>query len=230
MPLSLAPALASFVVITIDPVATLQALNDPIAIAAARKMTPQKYVGDQRLRLEGRLPHVAIQLTSPTVPLLAGRRYRRRHVHACVPAATDGKGRAPLRLRESGALPWSGCQQPSFMRSVVRVPVKLEDDADALILAEEDARRRTLLRDSAAKPGARSYVELSDLDECMGDFGCPIDLLDSDCTDEDEEQFYADAVEKSRPPDTMIVVNVSYDLSQLKSCPTLSNFLRRNGG
>jgi hypothetical protein len=45
MPLSLAPALASFVVITIDPVATLQALNDPIATAAARKMTPQKYVG-----------------------------------------------------------------------------------------------------------------------------------------------------------------------------------------
>jgi hypothetical protein len=116
------------------------------------------------------------------------------------------------------------------MRSVVRVPVKLEDDARALflepteavrhrrILAEEGARRRTLLRDSAAKPGARSYVELSDLDEYMGDFGCPIDLSDSDCADEDE-QFYADAVEKSRPPDTMIVVNVSYDLSQLNELP-----------
>ncbi|KAJ6554499.1 hypothetical protein B0H19DRAFT_1153785 [Mycena capillaripes] len=243
MPLSLAPALAAFVVITIDPVATVQVLNDPIATAAAQKMTPQRYVGYvskavNAFDCKADYHTYAIQLTSPTVPAA----YEGEGISAdmCTPVspvATDAHphGREPLRLR--GTLPWSGCQQPSFMRSVVRVPVKIEDDSSAVfleladavrhrrILVDEDARRRALLRSSvsdAAKPGARSYVEFSDLDEYTGDFACPIDL--SHYTEEDEDDYYADTVEASRPPDTMIVVNVSYDLSQLDELPDPLHF------
>ncbi|KAJ7353175.1 hypothetical protein DFH08DRAFT_856100 [Mycena albidolilacea] len=234
MPLSLSPALAAFVVITVDPVATLHALNDPIATAAAREMTPQKYVGYVSKAIDvfdGKAQYhtYAIQFTSPTIP--AACESDGISADMCTPVfpATEHlHGRAPLHPRR--ALPWSGCQQPSFMRSIVRVPVKLEDDSVAIllqpddairhrrILAEEDERRRLSLHASqssfAEKPGARgSYVEFSDLDAYLGDFPCPIDLVDGSY--EDEERYYAELVQANRPPDTSVVVNVSYDLSQV---------------
>ncbi|KAJ7630066.1 hypothetical protein DFH06DRAFT_705722 [Mycena polygramma] len=246
MPFSLAPALAAFVVITIDPVATLQALDDPVATEASLKMVPQKYVGYVSKAVntfDWKAPYhtYAIQLTSPMVP--AACESEGISADMCIPlspAEPHPHGRAPLRLR--GALPWSGCQQPSFMRSVVHVPVRVDDDSAAVflepadafrhrrIVAEEDARRRALLRDlessgcatGAVLPGARGYVEFSDLDEYTGDFTCPIpiDLMDCDSdSDNCEERYYADAVEASRPPDTMVVVHVSYDLAQLDELP-----------
>lgn len=39
------PKLASYVVLSIDPVATLEALNDPNTTRAARKMHNKKYLG-----------------------------------------------------------------------------------------------------------------------------------------------------------------------------------------
>ncbi|KAJ7042922.1 hypothetical protein C8F04DRAFT_1390313 [Mycena alexandri] len=235
MPLSLAPALASFVVITIDPVATVAALNDPIATAAAQQMVPKKYVGYVSKAInafdsKAKYHTYAVQLTSPTIPAACEDGCITAEMYTPVsPAPPHPDGREPLRLRK--AFPWIGWQ-PSFMRSVVRVPVKLEDDAAAVllepadairhrrILADEDARRSVLLRSSvpvtSRKPGTPSYVDFCDLGEYTGDFTCPADISDAATYD---DQYYAETVQASRPPDTMIVVNVSYDLSQVDNLP-----------
>ncbi|KAJ7756315.1 hypothetical protein B0H16DRAFT_1886061 [Mycena metata] len=230
MPLSLAPALASFV-ITIDPVATVAALNDPIATAAAQGMAPKKYVGYAINAFDSKAEYhtYAIQLTSPTIPVACEDEGITAEMCTPVsPAPPHSDGREPLRSRK--ALPWIGWQ-PSFMRSVVRVPVKLEDDAAAVflepadairhrrILADDDARRSVSLRSfhpSIMNPRTPSYVDFCDLGEYTGDFACPADMSDAATYD---DQYYAETVQASRPPDTMIVVNVSYDLSQVDNLP-----------
>ncbi|KAJ6463517.1 hypothetical protein C8R45DRAFT_911740 [Mycena sanguinolenta] len=246
MPVSLSPALAAFVVITIDPVATLQALNDPIATAAAREIAPQKYVGYVSKAIDvfdskAEYHTYAIQLTSSTTPAACeGEGISSDMYTPIFPAAAHPSGREALHPRR--ALPWNGCQQPSFMRSVVRVPVKLEDNSAAVlleandairfrrILAEEDEQRRVLLgasqsssssslHDDASASDEVSYLELSDLDDhdyAGTRFSCPIDLVEG--AFEDEEDDYTDIVRASRAPDT-VVVNVSYDLSQVAELP-----------
>ncbi|KAF8192763.1 hypothetical protein K438DRAFT_1674994 [Mycena galopus ATCC 62051] len=237
MPVSLSPALAAFVVVTIDPVATLHALNDPIATAAARKLTPQKYVGYVSKAInvfdsKTEYHTYAIQLTSPMIPAACEGEGISADMYTPVfPSTVHPSGRTPLRTRR--ALLWSGCQQPSFMRSIVRVPVKLEDDSTAVllepteairyrrILAEEDEQRRvSLCASPSEKSGSHgSYVEFSDLDDdYMADSSYPVDLLGG-CEDDSEEQYYGEMVQASRPPDTMVVVNVSYDLSEVVELP-----------
>ncbi|KAJ7270669.1 hypothetical protein B0H12DRAFT_999077, partial [Mycena haematopus] len=142
---SLSPALAAFVVITIDPVATLQALNDPIVTAAARKITPQKYVGYVSKAIDvfdskAEYHTYAIQLTSPTIPAACEGDGISADMYTPVfPAAAHPHDRVPLKPRRT--LPWSDCQQPSFMRSIVRVPVKLGDDTQAVLLDPDEAIR-----------------------------------------------------------------------------------------
>ncbi|KAJ7153427.1 hypothetical protein C8R43DRAFT_445453 [Mycena crocata] len=229
MPLSLVPAPAAFVVFTIDPVATVAALNDPVATAAARKMTMRKYVGYVSKTIncfnwDAPYHTYSIQLISPTIPepcLDDG--ITKEMYTPILPVTTHPLGRAPLRPKQ--ALPWATSYQPSFMRTVVRVPVKVGDDADAVfldssdvirhrrLLALEDAQRQDLLRSSscAASTSRSGYVNFSDLDEYTGDL---VSLIDVEGAYED--RYYADTVEASRPPDTMIVVSTSYNLSKVE--------------
>ncbi|KAJ7456974.1 hypothetical protein FB451DRAFT_1275436 [Mycena latifolia] len=232
MPLSLVPKPAAFVLIRINPVATVEALNDPIATAAAAKLPARKYVAYVSKAINAfdwKAPHhtYAVHLASPMVPApCEGDGISADMYTPVLPAATHPLGRAPLRPRRP--LPWP-CYQPSFMRSVVRVPVRLEDDAAAVllepedaichrrILAGEDTRRGVALR--AATPAAKSsggpgYVQFSDLEEYTGDYNCPIDVDRAH-----EDQYYADAVKASRPSDTCVVVDVSYDLSEVDALP-----------
>ncbi|KAJ7699348.1 hypothetical protein B0H17DRAFT_1328332 [Mycena rosella] len=231
MPLSLVPKPAAFVLIRIDAVATLQSLNDPIATAAAAKLPSRKYVAYVSKAINAfdwkALYHTyAIQLMSPTVPAPCEDDCIGADMYTPVfPAAMHPLARAPLQPTKP--LPWP-CYQPSFMRSVVRVPVRLEDDASAVllepaeairqrrILADEDARRARALHTSTSTtaPATDGYVNFSDLDGYIGDVVCPIDV---DCTSAD--QYYADSVEASRPPSTCVVVDVSYDLSELDELP-----------
>ncbi|KAF7369829.1 hypothetical protein MVEN_00315800 [Mycena venus] len=191
-------------------------------------MTPQKYVGYVSKAInafdwKADYHTYAIQLTSPTIPAACEGDGISADMYTPVfPSPAHPQGRAPLRSRR--ALPWSGCQQPSFMRSIFFSNRRMQS-GHRRILAEEDAQRSVLLQSTsqssaAAKPGARgSYVEFSDLDEYAGDFSCPVDFSDGAHELEDEEQYYAEAVQASRPPDTMVVVDVSYDLSQLTELP-----------
>ncbi|KAJ7070238.1 hypothetical protein B0H15DRAFT_119068 [Mycena belliarum] len=238
MPLSLVPKPAAFVVIRIDPVATVATLNDPLATAAAKKLPSKQYVAYVSKAINAfdwKVPHhtYAIHLASPAVPEPCEADGIGADMYTPVlPAATHPLGRAPLRTTKP--LPWP-CYQPSFMRSVVRVPVRLEDDASAVlldpaeavrhrrILAGEDGRRDVSLGASTrvANSEGPGYAHLSDLDEYTGDFTCPID---ADCFDSDEDRFYEATVKASRPPDTCIVVDVSYDLSQVDEVPDPLNF------
>ncbi|KAJ7271067.1 hypothetical protein C8J57DRAFT_296747 [Mycena rebaudengoi] len=232
MPLSLFPKLASYVVISINPVATLESLNDPVALAAARQMPVQKYVGYVNKAVDIFDSHAkyhtySILLTSPTIPQASPDDFIGPDMYTPVfPATTHPLSREPLRPNKP--LPWKTCYQPSFMRSVVRVPVTCADDSAAVtlssldvtrhrrILAGEEARRSAALRTCTppALPDRSSYVNFSDLNEYTGDFSCPIDVDRAY-----EEWYYNDTVESSRPPDTMAVVDISYDLSQVGELP-----------
>ncbi|KAJ7146163.1 hypothetical protein C8R44DRAFT_756752 [Mycena epipterygia] len=231
MTISLVPKPAAFVVIRIDPVATLESLNDPIATAAAGNMSSKKYVAYVSKAInvfDVRAPHhtYAIQLTSPRIPEPCEADGISADMYTPVfPATAHPLGREPLRPKK--ALPWA-CYQPSFMRSIVRVPVQLADDAaaasldsgDAIhhrrILAGEDLRRSVSLHSSTpeAKTDGLGYVNFSDLDEYTGEFACPIEVDRAY-----EDKYYVDTVEASQPPNTMIVVDVSYDLSEVDELP-----------
>ncbi|KAJ7730655.1 hypothetical protein DFH07DRAFT_1065922 [Mycena maculata] len=233
MPLSLLPAPGAFVAFSIDPVATLASLNDPVATAAAESMPRQTYVGYvnkvvDAFDCKAAYHTYVISLSSPA-PC----------ADACIgadmytpvsPAATHPLGREALR--PSKELPWP-CVQPSFMRTVVRVPVKLEDDSAAVflppadvtrhrrILAGEDARRAVALRSASPAPEAgssSSYVDFSDLDDGVGDFRCPIDV---------EDQWCADGADADAAPDTTIVVAVSYDLTEVGALPNPVGFFEQ---
>ncbi|KAJ7161028.1 hypothetical protein C8R46DRAFT_1038205 [Mycena filopes] len=232
MPLSLAPALASFIVLAIDPVATVSSLNDPIATAAAQKMVPQKYVGYvskasatryQRLSTPRSSIHTyAIQLTSPTASANCGLGDCSIGISPSPPHPDPAC--APLRLRQGKALPWTACQ-PSSMRSVVRVPVRLEDDAGAVFLEPADAmRHRRILANDEAEEGRRrqsgsstpssSTSSIGSLSTAPGGYVDPGEYT-GDFTHGDDERYYAETVRASTAP----VVHVSYDLAQLDTLP-----------
>ncbi|KAJ6578823.1 hypothetical protein DFH09DRAFT_1148407 [Mycena vulgaris] len=225
MTLSLVPKPAAFVLVRVNPVATLASLEDPIAAAAAEKLTSRTYVAYVSKAINAfdwKAPHhtYAIQLVSPTIPAACKVDGISADMYTPVfPAASHPFGREPLRPVQP--LPWP-CYQPSFMRSVVRVPVRLEDDASAVllepadairhrrILADEDARRGVSLRSATLPANTTGYVNFSDLDEYIGDFE-----VDRAC----EDRYYADAVEASLPSNTCIVVDISYDLSMVNELP-----------
>ncbi|KAJ6556893.1 hypothetical protein B0H10DRAFT_2121876 [Mycena sp. CBHHK59/15] len=235
MPLSLLPKPASYVVFSINPVATLESLNDPVALAAARQMAPEKYVGYVNKVVDvfdshARYHTYSILLTSPTVPAASEADLIGADMYTPVfPVTAHPLGREPLHPNK--ALPWKTCYQPSFMRSVVRVPVTVADDSAAIslepsdvtrhrmILFGEDVRRNASVHSSTppeklGEDPSSSYIDFSDLDDYTGDISCPIDV---DRTYED--RYYADTVEASRPADTVIVVDVSYDLSEISELP-----------
>ncbi|KAF7373608.1 hypothetical protein MSAN_00571200 [Mycena sanguinolenta] len=209
-----------------------------------KRSPPQKYVGYVSKAIDvfdskAEYHTYAIQFTSPTIPAACEGEGISPDMYTPIFPATAAHpgGRVPLHSRR--VLPWSGCQQPSFMRSIVRVPVKLEDDTSAVllepdeairfrrILAEEDEQRRGLLGasqsssfsyDDASSNTGGSYLEFSDLDDddyARAHFSCPFGLLESDVEDDN----YAEIVQTSRLSDVTVVVNVSYDLSQVAELP-----------
>ncbi|KAJ7454927.1 hypothetical protein B0H11DRAFT_2200487 [Mycena galericulata] len=221
MPVSLLPAPGAFVVIDIDPMATLQYLNDPIATAAAEKMARRKYVGYVNRVIDAfdwRTPYhiYAVSLTSPTIPERCENGCTGGDMYTPVlPTVVHPLGREPLRPSQD--LPWKACSQSSSMCTVVRVPVRLEDDSAAVFISQadvirhrrilaEDEFRRNLVLSSAPKTRGASCVNFNHLEDAAGDF-----LY--------EHPFSADIVDPSRPPQTAIVVNVSYDLSQVHELP-----------
>ncbi|KAJ7222247.1 hypothetical protein GGX14DRAFT_428280 [Mycena pura] len=210
MPLSLTPALAAFVVVVIDPVATVAALKDPLATAAATKMVPRKYVGYVSRAIDvfdWKAPYhtYAIQFTSP-VP-----------ADICMPVSPQAAPRlgGHQALRTTMPLPWAAAHQPSCMCSTVRVPVRLEDHSAATFLTPTDVmRHRRILADDMAllrRAGSADF-DLCDL-ECDG--------LNLAHVSEEQD---VDMAMEIQLPDTKIVVDLSYDLSELDELPDPSGF------
>ncbi|KAJ7152602.1 hypothetical protein C8R43DRAFT_819884, partial [Mycena crocata] len=121
------PSLGSWVVLTIDPIATLEELDDPDALISAEKLTPKPYVAFVKIIHEMYLASQPFHSYSIHF-LLRGppRDHPEDFIEASMsvpvlPTSVEHPlSRQPLR--PSNPLPWENCYLSPFVTANVRCP------------------------------------------------------------------------------------------------------------
>ncbi|KAI0040299.1 hypothetical protein FA95DRAFT_1611893 [Auriscalpium vulgare] len=119
------PALGAYVVFTLDAVATLETLRDPVATAEARALQSRQYIGLMIESMDVALPGVkyeecCISLLSTGLPLPAPSEALDEDMCVAVAPATHPKGRPSVS--PSPSLPWEHLYHHTTIIETVRLP------------------------------------------------------------------------------------------------------------
>ncbi|KAF7972849.1 hypothetical protein HWV62_16966 [Athelia sp. TMB] len=241
------PAIGSYVVFTIDPEMTLEALHDEHVAEVTRQMETKPFVGyvaepDRIINHDSEFQSFRVEILREGPPP----QVEDKGIEAdmCVPVWPTTEhplSRPPLRTDKP--LPWTNCYHSSFTSVIVRVPTAYDSAKGAVkILRSEISRHNTIRNEdrmrayeirkarnptpSPAEASAEALQSPTVQDEGSPRQNSQRSLSEEPLADDDHDsvksaQEFAQAIvnmaERDRPPETMITVEMSYDLSFAKT-------------
>ncbi|KAF7977183.1 hypothetical protein HWV62_4419 [Athelia sp. TMB] len=222
------PLLASYVTIKLDPVKSVEVLDDDEATAAARDAVSKVYVG-YTASFGG---HPDTEHTSYHIRLLRSGRHKASpgefiDEDMCIPVFpnTDHPSREPLVLSAPLPVGWTNCYHASFDQVTIRVERKLGQYPEPVNLPNEtwgkhiaavnqDHRRRAeqmrALQEVSSAPGPGSHGSVLSISTCemkSTAYGSTHSSVSVDSLDDD------DASKPVPPP----IAVVSYDLAAVST-------------
>ncbi|KIM90189.1 hypothetical protein PILCRDRAFT_811913 [Piloderma croceum F 1598] len=240
------PLVATYVVFSIDPVATLAALDDPEVTAAASSLNPKKYVG--YVRNTAGAHNVEAEFTAYQIDLLrqgptpkSSEDFVESDMCVAVLPNTTGYPLDRPPLQPTTPLPWPDCYHSSFDNTIVRVATRRAPLAEAVQLPSEEMRRQIyyqvidqtrvhnlrkahrITHTDLVGPNAPSHQAnlLEEQHTSSKDQAKPVEDVPAE-VEADSDAMHEDirnivAIMDETPPSTMPVALMTYDLSTVET-------------
>ncbi|KIM90192.1 hypothetical protein PILCRDRAFT_1549 [Piloderma croceum F 1598] len=249
------PLVTTYVVFSIDPVATLASLDDPEVTVATSRLHPKKYVGFVRntasahnADAEFMAYKIELLRQGPTPEL------KERFIESdmCVPVLPN-TAQHPLNrppLRPTIPLPWADCYHSSFDTVTVRVAMQRADATAAVRIPFEEMGKQMYfkLTDRARQRALREARGLHSQSLPQSDAYRPADSLEEAHTSsyheahadtphdtsgeagdpdalDEEIQVIVAMMDETRAPNTMPLAVMTYDLSTVEAVSDPRDFL-----
>ncbi|KZP19685.1 hypothetical protein FIBSPDRAFT_1045297 [Athelia psychrophila] len=230
------PTAGAYVAFSIDAEMTLEALHDEHVAEVTKNMQTKYFVGyvakaDRIINHESEFQSFRVEILREGFPP----RSEKEGIEAdmCTPVwptTEHPSSRAPLRT--NNPLPWNNCYHSSFDSIIVRVPTAYEDAEGAvMLLPSEISRHETIIESDRQRAYAtfKSRQPIPPVEETSASDGqisprnrsqeslqnelLPDDDRDSAKSAQEFAQAIVNMAEMDRPPETMITVEMTYDLT-----------------
>ncbi|KZP18768.1 hypothetical protein FIBSPDRAFT_863335 [Athelia psychrophila] len=226
---------------------TLEALHDEHVAEVTKKMQTKSFVGyvakaDRIINHESEFQSFRVEILREGFPPRLEKEGIEPDMCTPVwPTTEHPSSRAPLRTDKP--LPWKNCYHSSFDSIIVRVPTAYEDPKGAVMLLESElSRHNEIIDDDQQRADAtfKSHQPIPAVGETSANDGqisprnrsqeslenepLPDDDHDSAKSAQDFAQAIVNMAEMDRPPETMITVEMTYDLSYVQTLPDPQEF------
>ncbi|KZP04865.1 hypothetical protein FIBSPDRAFT_1054416 [Athelia psychrophila] len=234
------PRAGAYVVFSIDAEMTLEALHDEHVAEVTKNMQTKSFVGyvakaDRIINHESEFQSFRVRILRSGFPPRTEEKGIESDMCTPVwPTTEHPSSRTPLRTDKP--LPWNNCYHSSFDSIIVRVPTAYEDAEGAvMLLKSEISRHNAIIRDDQQRANAalKLHQPIPAIGEPSAEDGqisprnrsqeslqnepLPDDDYDSAKSAQEFAQAIVNMAEMDRPPETMITVEMSYDLSYVQT-------------